>query len=196
MIWFNQTFSLATLPCLTCLYSSFVSFGHSATMCTTVSSTIPHNQHNGGTSSPNTVYLMFFFWTMLVLVLKKIDICCLFSNTPFSTNNPMIFCPLLHLLLFWTVHVVFFHEILLSVLFCVVFHNITSTNFCQYVFFWYCRYSPRIFTVIRTQSSTSIKPIPPLAPLKYNLSASDFRWCTQYILTASLFSNPTRLTLL
>ena len=66
-----QWITLATRSCLTCLYSFWASLGHSATMCTTVSSATPHNWHNGKAPFRNT-FCCCYLCKMLDLVLDPV----------------------------------------------------------------------------------------------------------------------------
>ena len=50
---------MATLSCLTCLYSFCVSFEHFETICATVLSATPHARQMDWTFSPYTTFLIF-----------------------------------------------------------------------------------------------------------------------------------------
>ena len=154
--------------------------GHTTSMWVTASSAIPHNWYNRYTSSLNT-FFWCYLWTMLHLEQQKFHFPPPFSSTFFSTN-PIIFCPLIHLLLFWTARVAFFNDICFVFYFDVLLYSRTSLLPTSASMFSLdvCRHFLRPFTSICTQCSSPVNFLPPSALLKHNLSTSTFWWCARY----------------
>ena len=178
-----QWVTLATLSCFTSLYSC-TSFGHSATMCSTVSSTTPPNWDNGDASPPHT-FFCHCSWVMLDLVAQKCRYLFPFSGFPFSIN-PMTFLPITLSIAFFNCQsnvfswysassLVLISSLLLPHLLYprTWFLETSASMFCLSI----CRYFHAAVYFFYTQFSTPIKALSISVLLKCNLSTSAFGSC-------------------